>query len=300
MVVLESLGAALCYAMASVFQQRSAVEAPPEDALRVSLLVGLVRRPLWLLGIVADVVGFLLQFVALGHGSLVLVQPLLVCGLLFALPLSAAINDRRWMTGREWLGSGVVVAGLATFLAVANPAPGASTTSGLAWAIVSLSTLIPALCLGAASRSASPAVASTLQATAAGFLYGLAAALTKTVSYVATSTSGSIPHILFQVFVAWQTYALVAVGLGSLVLSQTAFQAGPLGWSLPALSAVDPVVSIVIGALAFSEPIDSAAWAVGVENVGLALLIGGVLVLNRSDLGPPASDSEAERIALSG
>jgi drug/metabolite transporter (DMT)-like permease len=300
MVVLESLAAALCYAMASVFQQNSAAQAPPEDALRVSLLVGLVRRPLWLLGIVADVAGFLLQFVALGHGSLVLVQPLLVCGLLFALPLSAAINDRRWMTGREWLGSGVVVAGLATFLAVANPAPGASTTSGLAWVIVSLSTLIPALCLGAASQSASPAVASTMQATAAGFLYGLAAALTKTVSYVATSTSGSIPHILLQVFITWQTYALVGVGLGSLILSQTAFQAGPLGWSLPALSAVDPVVSIVVGALAFSEPIDSAAWAVAVETVGLALLVGGVLVLNRSELGPPAPDSEAERIALSG
>ena len=300
MVVLESLAAALCYAMASVFQQNSAAQAPPEDALRVSLLIGLVRRPLWLLGIVADVAGFLLQFVALGHGSLVLVQPLLVCGLLFALPLGAAVNDRRWMTGREWLGSGVVVAGLATFLVVANPAPGASTTSGLAWVIVSLSTLIPALCLGAASRAAGPALASTMQATAAGFLYGLAAALTKTVSYVATSTSGSIPHILVQVFITWQTYALVAVGLGSLVLSQTAFQSGPLGWSLPALSAVDPVVSIVVGALAFSEPINSAAWAVGVEAAGLALLIGGVLVLNRSDLGPPAADSERERIALPG
>ena len=300
MVVLESLAAALCYAMASVFQQNTAAQAPPEDALRVSLLIGLVRRPLWLLGILADVAGFLLQFVALGHGSLVLVQPLLVCGLLFALPLGAAVNDRRWMTGREWLGSGVVVAGLATFLVVANPAPGASTTSGLAWLIVSLSTLIPAIGLGMASRAASPAVASTMQATAAGFLYGLGAALTKTVSHVATTTSGSIPHILVQVFITWQTYALVAVGLGSLVLSQTAFQSGPLGWSLPALSAVDPVVSIVVGALAFSEPIDSSAGAVLVESVGLALLIGGVLVLNRSDLGPPATSSPAEPIALPG
>jgi drug/metabolite transporter (DMT)-like permease len=300
MVVLESLGAALCYAMASVFQQRSAVEAPPEDALRVSLLVGLVRRPLWLLGIVADVVGFLLQFVALGHGSLVLVQPLLVCGLLFALPLGAALNDRRWMTGREWLGSGVVVAGLATFLGVANPAPGASTTTGLAWVMVSLATLVPALGLTMASRRASPSVASTLQATGAGFLYGLAAALTKTVSYVATSTSGSVPHTLAQVFLTWQTYALVAVGLGSLVLSQTAFQAGPLGWSLPALSAVDPVVSIVVGALAFVEPISTAPWAVAAESVGMALMILGVMLLNRSDVGPPAVSEAPGRMAVPG
>ena len=37
-----------------------------------------------MVGVLADVVGFLLQFYALDHGALVLVQPLLVSGLLFA------------------------------------------------------------------------------------------------------------------------------------------------------------------------------------------------------------------------
>ena len=285
MVILEALGAALCYAVASVLQQNGAAQAPSEHALKVSLLLGLVRRPVWILGIGADVIGFLLQFLALGHGSLVLVQPLLVCGLLFALPLGAAMTDRRWLTGREWLGSGVVVAGLALFLVVANPAPGAATTSGLAWTIVSLATLLPALILTLASLRATPAVAASLQATGAGFLYGLAAAFTRTVAHLATAGPGSAGHTLVQVLITWQTYGLLAVGIGSLLLSQTAFQGGPLGWSLPALTAVDPVVAIVIGALAFSEPIRSDPLGVAAETAGMALMIGGILLLNRSRLG---------------
>lgn len=282
MVILEALGAALCYAMASVLQQNGAAQAPSGDALRVSLLLGLVRRPVWIIGIAADLIGFLLQFLALGHGSLVLVQPLLVCGLLFALPLGAAMTDRRWLAGREWLGSGVVVAGLALFLVVANPAPGAATTSGLAWTIVSLTTLVPALLLTLASVRATPAVAATLQATGAGFLYGLAAAFTRTVASLATSGTESAVHTLIHVLETWQTYGLLTVGIASLLLSQTAFQSGPLGWSLPALTAVDPVVCIVIGALAFSEPIRSDPLGVAAETVGMALMLGGILLLNRS------------------
>ena len=53
------------------------------------LLTRLVTKPLWLAGIAADGLAFVFQFVALGHGSLILVQPLLVSGLLFALPLGA-------------------------------------------------------------------------------------------------------------------------------------------------------------------------------------------------------------------
>lgn len=289
MVVVTALAAALFYAVASVLQQHYAAEAPPEDALRVSLLVGLVQRPLWLVGILADILGYLLQFIALGHGSLVLVQPLLVCGLLFALPLGAAISDKRWLTGREWLGSGVVVAGLAMFLVVADPAPGASTTTDLAWTIVTVCTVIPAVGMVLASLRAGPAAAATFQAIGAGFLYGLAAAFTKTVSHIVTAGSGSVGHLAWEVLRAWQTYGLILIGIASLLLAQTAFQAGPLGWSLPALSAVDPIVCIVVGALAFSEPIRDRPGSVAAESIGLALLLGGVVLLNRSRLGPPAA-----------
>src|SRR4029077_8811446 len=90
---------ALLYAVAAVTQQRAAYAAPLEYSLRLSLLLNLLRRPLWLLGLCCDVGAFLLQFWALDHGALVLVQPLLVSGLLFALPLGAIISKERMRRG---------------------------------------------------------------------------------------------------------------------------------------------------------------------------------------------------------
>ena len=97
MVVASALGSALLYAVAAVTQQRAASAQPLEYSLRLALLFNLLRRPLWLVGLACDIGAFLLQFWALDHGGLVLVQPLLVSGLLFALPLGALISkERTW------------------------------------------------------------------------------------------------------------------------------------------------------------------------------------------------------------
>ena len=49
----------------------------------------LLRRPLWWAGTGVAVLGYVFQALALIKGSLIVVQPLLVSALLFALPLSA-------------------------------------------------------------------------------------------------------------------------------------------------------------------------------------------------------------------
>src|SRR5205823_13168937 len=106
--------------------------------------------PMWIIGILADVAGFGLQFVALDRGSLVLVQPLLVSGLLFALPFGAALTHRR-LTASEWLGSAATVAGLALFLVVASPGPGQDRAPHLARLLPGACTPAPTPGLVAAS-----------------------------------------------------------------------------------------------------------------------------------------------------
>src|SRR5947209_17119146 len=135
MVVASALGSALLYALAAVFQQRAAVNEPPEHALRLRLLFNLLRRPLWLAGLACDVAAFLLQFWALDHGSLVLVQPLLVSGLLFALPLGALLSHER-MTRSDWIGAGLVVLGLSVFLIVAQPDRGSADAAPRVWVML--------------------------------------------------------------------------------------------------------------------------------------------------------------------
>lgn len=285
MPVLAALGAALLYAIASVLQQRAAGEEPPERALRLGLLVGLLARPIWVAGILADGAGFVLQYLALDSGSLVLVQPLLVSGLLFALPVAAALTHRR-LTGTEWLGSAVTVAGLALFLVVANPAPGHDRASTLAWIITGVCTLVPIAIMVAVSRSTSGAARAGLLAAAGGVFYGLAAALTKV-------TSEIIHHGILHAFTHWQPYALVVCALVAMVVVQSAFQAGPLRWSLPTLTVVDPVVSVVIGALALGERISTAGAAPALEVVGLVAMAGGVFLVARFPLVIGSEDTTA-------
>src|ERR1700694_4158141 len=116
-------------------QQRAAQDEPAEEALRSGLLLRLVRQPLWLAGLAADGLAYMLQFVALGHGSIALVQLLLVSGLLFALPLGALIA--RCPIGRSDLVAGaLVVVGLANFLTVAAPASGRAHAPAGTWVVI--------------------------------------------------------------------------------------------------------------------------------------------------------------------
>ena len=59
------------------------------------MLLRLLRDRQWWLGSLVSAAGFGLQAAALGFGSVLLVQALLVTSLLFALPVNARITRRR-------------------------------------------------------------------------------------------------------------------------------------------------------------------------------------------------------------
>lgn len=278
MVITAALGAAVLFGVASAFQHRSATQQSHEHALRVSLLLKLAAQPIWVAGVIADLAAYILQFVALSRGSLVFVQPLLVCGLLFALPLSAAIHHHR--LGRlEWAGVVATVVGLSLFLVSADPESGRPQASAAAWTIVLAATLVPAaICLVLGWARPGPSIRrAVFLSIATGVAYGLTAALTK-------ATASLLNQGIVHVLTGWQPYALIVVGAASLLTAQSAFQAGPLRASLPIISVLDPVVSILIGALAFGEGIANHGLRPGLEVLGLILLSGGILWLTRSPL----------------
>lgn len=256
--------------------------------MRLGLLAGLLRSRIWLAGIGCDGLAYALQFVALGHGTLVVVQPLLVCGLLFALPLGARFDGTR-MTRRDWWGATAVVVGLSVFLLVASPATGHSEVSNRDWmALLAVaSVVIAALILLARGRSSR--VRAGLLAAGAAINYGVTAALTKAVA-------GLLKSGVAEVVESWELYVLVGAGVLGMLLAQSAFQAGPLDASLPVLTVVDPIVSIVIGATVLGETIRSGALPTTVEMAGLALLTIGVVALSHSE----AVQVGAEEPAASG
>jgi len=263
------------YAVASVLQQRGAAAQPAEDALRLTLLARLFRNRGWLLGMGCDVVGYGLQFVALGHGPIVIVQPLLVCGLLFALPMGAAWAGRR-LRRLDWVAALLVCAGLAVFLLVAAPESGQSNVRPLVWVVLLTATGGTALLLVMLSFHRPAWQRAVLLSASAGVIYGASAALTKTSSHLLDSG-------VFHLVVHWQPYVLLVAAVGGMVVAQSAFQAGSLDASLPMMTVVDPIVSIVIGAVAFGESISSSAPAVVLEVIALIGMSGGVFLLARSE-----------------
>ena len=135
MAIVAALVAALFYSLASLLQQWEAERQPPDRSLSPSLLTRLARRPRWVAGLGFDMAGYVMQWTALTLGSLVVVQPLLVVGLLFALPMKAHLSEYR-LHGWDWSGALLVTSGLAVFLVVSRPGAGHADVKPLVWVVV--------------------------------------------------------------------------------------------------------------------------------------------------------------------
>lgn len=98
-----TLLAAFGFAAAAVLQQDQAARVPQGQASPSPMLFQLLSRPLWLAGLLAYVVAYALQMVAVSLGPVVIIQPLISAQLVFAL-LLGVVFMHRGATVREWLG----------------------------------------------------------------------------------------------------------------------------------------------------------------------------------------------------
>jgi len=289
LTIALGLGAALWLGGGFVLQQHVAATLPWSDVLSPRLLLDLVRKPLWVAGIVVMVIGQLLGAAALGQGSLALVEPLLAANLLFALSVSALWRRHR-LGAREWGGALLLIAGLAGFLLAADPGDGpGGRVPWYGWVVAAGSILVLVVFLVFLARRTDLAGEGTLLGTAAGVLFGLQDAL----------TSQAVPligHGPLGMLTSWKPYAVLGVALVGLVLGQSAFRAAPLTASLPGLTVAEPLTGIALGAVLFSEPLRLSAPAVLAEVAAFVAIAFGVVLLTRSPLiaGPaPATDPHA-------
>ena len=142
---LLAVGAAFFIAIGDVIHQRSAQEVTDEPVSHVDLFLRLLRDRRWWLGSIVAAVGFGLQAAALGFGSVLLVQALLVTSLLFALPINARLSHRR-VTRWEWTWAALLAAAVAVIVIVGNPTAGHSRASLETWTAV-IAVLGPAMVL---------------------------------------------------------------------------------------------------------------------------------------------------------
>ena len=177
---LLALAAAFFIAVGDVIHQRSAHDVTDQPVGHLALFLSLLRDRQWWLGSGVAAAGFALQAAALGLGSVLLVQAVLVTSLLFALPISARQAHRR-VTRWEWMWAVLLAGSVIVIVTVGNPSEGVSRASLETWlAVAAVLGPVVALCLFGAKMWSGP-ISAVLLAVVSGVLWGLFAVLTKAV-----------------------------------------------------------------------------------------------------------------------
>jgi hypothetical protein len=277
--VVAAVVSALFLGIASVADQRSTKRVQTRSAGSPRIFADLVRQPLWLAAILANVVGFVLQVVALSFGSLALVQPLLVGDLVWAVLISWYLRKRNNVQrpgGARadrimFCGVGATTLGVAGFLAIGQPSGGSShATFGTLPQLVIGLVIIVGGCLLLGSKK--PDVQPLALAAACGVCYGVAAFSIKLV----TAEVGHGPGELFS---NWPIYILLVVGPGGFLLNQDAFQEGTFLAPVQAIiTSADPVISIALGILWLNVLVKNSPAAIAGQILSLLIMVAGIVV----------------------
>ncbi|MCW2878998.1 MAG: hypothetical protein JWQ95_3098 [Sphaerisporangium sp.] len=259
-----ALVGALGYAGGAALQQYEAVHG--------GATLKLVRQPRWLVGGVIGLTGAGLHAVALSLAPLVLIQPVSVATLVFAVPLAAALHGRRPKKA-EVLGSIAVAVGLLGLMLLipqSNTRPELSTPAALGFlACVGIVVVVCQL----TARRARGAGKTLLLSVGAG-------SVTASVSTFVRVVGGGLGGDLSRLF-HWFTLAIPLLLVFAIVLLQKSYAVGYFGIAYAGVQVVDPITSVLAGTILLGEPLPSGVGSVIPAIVSAAVLIAGTITLGR-------------------
>jgi len=279
-----ALLATLAFALGTTLQQRGALQTEA-SATQARFYVQIFTRKAWLLGGLFQILGGILQLVALAHGPLVVVEPILAFNLVFALPLG------HWLTAqevrrRQVTGACVVTFGVVAFVVIGQPEGGSATPTTARWLVVTLLVVVAGAGCLLAARGRSAAVVAGLVGGAAGIAFGFEAAIAKEFTHV---FGIGISHTLTH----WSTYALIVIALVGSVLEQASLKAGVLPPAMAALGVLSLLVGVALGVALFGDRLAHEPAGVFAGAFALAITVVGLIVLVRPTAHVAAADRPA-------
>jgi len=270
---LLALTAAVCFALAATLWQKAALHLEGVSFRNPLSFAVLLGQWIWLLGLLVQIVGVVLQAAALDRGRVSIVQPLLVTTVIWALPLGYFLTHQT-IGRREILGAAIIVVGLAGFAVFGDPAAGVEDGSNADWAIAVIVIGLACTALLLFANRGSLSTRAAVLGTVAGMLYGLSATMMKPV----------VEHLhtdgLADVVASLEFWIWAAAGIVGFLFQQLSLSTGKLVPSVATVSVANPVVSVMLGALVLLERLDrDPPWhaVVACASLGLALL-GAVVV----------------------
>jgi drug/metabolite transporter (DMT)-like permease len=275
-VFVVGVAAAMCLGLGYVLQQRVAGEVFAARLSAWQLLLFLVRHRFWWAGVAAMILGQVLGGVALQLATVTLVEPLLSTSLLFAFGFAAWISEMsvRWF---EVVGALLLSAALGVFIAVGNPRSSVVPSQQRPILVLAVCFVIGIVALLVALGMRRGLLGrSVLLASGAGLLYGLQDAATRASTVIAQHDG-----LIALLHTGW---SLVVVGgaAAALLLSQTAFNAARLDYSLPPITAAQPIAGIALGVTLLGDRLSVSPGALAVEATCVVAMIAGVLLIGRS------------------
>jgi drug/metabolite transporter (DMT)-like permease len=141
-------------------------------------------------------------------------------------------------------------------------------------------------CIAVARRLSDWKRAITL-AVAVGVMFGTVAVLTKIETHTLTQ-EGTVALLRSPV-----TYALIVFGVGATLLQQSAFHAGSLKASVPAMLVLEPVAAVLLGQVVLGEHLLVTTTSAIVLGAAVAAMTAATIALGR-DEGAYEDQLEAE------
>ena len=261
--------AAVLFAVGAVLQHEAAAGSTSSSGLS---LLRLVRRPRWVFGQVATMLGTGSQVVALAFAPVAVVQPMLAVGLVVALGLRA-VRLRQVPLRLELLGAGLTTAGLAVFLLAARPRPAHHLAQPSSLAVITAVALSVLLVAGATlfGHGAHGALAC---GSAAGIAAGIGAVLISV--GIRSLREGGWVHALAGIAI----WGALVVAVVAIIGGQQAYARGSLAWSLPALILLDPLAAVPAARLLLGERLEPGHAAIWLPAAAVAAV--GVVALSRT------------------
>jgi len=275
--LLAAVGAAALYGCAPVAQSVAARSTPTGAGLGFALTLRLARRPVWLLGLAAEIAAFVLEAAAFSVAPTTLVAPLLACDMLvFVVLAQLAFGTRLSVYGVR--GAVAMAAGVALIaLAFAHDTQlgrPASAVQLIAFLLAALAAVgVAALTGGRALRAGRPRLAAGVFSASAGACYGLATVATRQIGRTFD------PHHPVQLLTTPTPYVLAGCSVLGIGMAQRALQAHPV-LAFPLTSAVSALLPVLLGTLLLGDGVP-AGWHRLAFVAALALLGVGVALVAR-------------------
>ena len=274
MAGLLAILSAILFALAAALQQRGEIQLAEKGrrVTGVGSLPRLVLVPIWLLGTAALLTGYITQGGALARGRLVVIQPLLVSTIVFALPLGHWITGQH-VTRRQVWGAAAVIVGLSLFVLVGDPNQGINQPkSGWEWAAAcAVVSALAGFAIYLGDR-AKPTIKAAAFGCACGLWSAISATFTKT-------TVEQLHHGLSVVLSHPEVYGLIGFGILAFIVQQLALATGQLAPALATGSVANPIMSVLLGVLLFEERLKRPGWHVIIAVTALLFALYGAVLI---------------------